>query len=153
MNLCKKSNRKWAGSPPRRACTEVARNHISMRYATHLIQMILLSGFHNRGDAESWISGSSAPQPDVVGRVGVKPEPSTDASSAASPSKYDVSTAPISGAYKTSPNHHSKSAETTSPLGATLSTMQRIMDATGELTATPLALHRRTPATRCIPIA
>jgi hypothetical protein len=151
MNPCKKFNRKSTASPPRRFCTEVARNHISVLCATHLIQMILLSGFHNRGEAEFWISGSSAPQPDAVGRV--KPEPSTDASSAASPSKYDVSTASISGAYKTSPNRHSKSEVTTSPLGATLSNMRRIMDATGELTATPMALHRRASAIHCIPIS
>ncbi len=157
MDRCKKYKRKWTACLVRRFSIEVAADapcpHVAFLGSDK--KLLLFSGFHNRGEAESWISGVTAPPVGgaCVGVISVKsePEPSLDSGwgSAAIPSNCDASPCSSSDldriANGRSPAHHSCSELSgpgnSPPIDASFSILRRIMDATGESATTALRRH------------
>jgi hypothetical protein len=98
--------------------------------------IVIFSGFHNRGDAESWISSSVAPtfaaggcgSGTAASTVNIAPSSSSESSFGGTASNSAPASAAIVAAVKTPPSEHSSVKAD----AATLAQVQQVVDYTGK---------------------
>ena len=140
LNRYRRCSCKWTACPHPKLSTEVpafARKQFALLRFPPFLNVF--AGFHNRGDAESWISGSTASTFNGGGAVlSVKTEPC-----AVSSGSFALSpTSPSSSSLVKAAASTGGSSQGGSSICDMPSSMRRVMEATGEDTSDDILLPK-----------